>query len=141
MAKCAPHPQVEARPSPLKSAFKKALCAFFTFCAAFLHRTHNVIHPQTTRIQTVVFRTTESHSVNHKQLETAAKLTFRDATTREKLPEASTKGPGTTHLRALAGQRSNKPKRTLVTQGLASRSPKQEKHNPHQKIQHQKINN
>ena len=141
MAKSAFHPQVEARPSPHKGAFKKALCAFFILCAAFLHRTHNASHPQTTRIQPVARRTTDPHSVNYKQLETAAEPTFTDAVTREKLPEASPKGPGTTHLRALAGQRTNKLKRTLVTQGLASRPQKPKKYNPHQNIQHQKINN
>jgi len=124
MAKSALHPQVEARPSPLKGAFKKTLCAFFTLCAAFLQRTHNAIHPQTTRIQPVARHTTDSHSVEYKQLETAAESTFTDAITRDKLPEASPKGPGTTHLRALAGQRSKITERTLVTQGLASRPPK-----------------
>jgi hypothetical protein len=32
------------------------------------------------------------------------KLTFTNATTREKFPEASPKGPGPMHIRALAGQ-------------------------------------
>jgi hypothetical protein len=54
----------------------------------------------------VNYLTTESHNVSHKQLETTSELTFIDATTREKLPEASLKGPGPTQLRALAGQRS-----------------------------------
>ncbi len=130
MAKSALHPRVEARPSPLKGTFKKAFCALFTFCAVFLLRTRNVILSQITRKQPVIYPTNDSHNVSRKQLETAAELTFTDATTREKLPEVSPKGPGSTHLRALAGQRSNITERTLVTQGLASRSLKSENKQP-----------
>ena len=67
---------------------------------------------------------TVKHSDNHKMPAIETKQTSTDATTRDKLPEASPKEPGSTHFRALAGQRSQ---RTLNTQGLASRPPKLEK--------------
>ncbi len=120
MAKSAPHPWVEARPSPLKGAFKKAFCAFFTLCTVFLHRPHNENHSQTQRKQTVIYLTTATHNASSIQKETHIKLTVADATTREKLPEASPKGPGPTHFRTLAGQRSNLTERTLGIRGRQS---------------------
>ena len=77
-----------------------------------------------------IYFTTTTHNVNRTQLVSATETTSTDATTREKLPEASPKGPGPTHLMALAGQRSNHTERTLVLQGLASRSPKPETKQP-----------
>ncbi len=124
MAKSAFHPWVEARPTPLKGAFKKAFCAFYTLCTIFLHRTHNETHSQTQRNPPVIYLTTATHNASSIHKETHTTFTFTDATTREKLPEASPKGPGPTHLRALAGQRTKNIKRTLVTQGLATSSPK-----------------
>ncbi len=54
----------------------------------------------------MIYLTNYSHSTKYKQSEIATEIAITDATTREKLPEASPKGPGKTHLRALAGQRS-----------------------------------
>ncbi len=48
----------------------------------------------------------------------------------KKLPEASPKGPGSKHFRALAGHCSRITKRTLATQGLASRTPLPEQKTP-----------
>ena len=79
------------------------------------------------RIQPVIYLTIVKHSDNHKMLAIETKQTFTDASTREKLPEASPKGPGSTHLRVLVGQRSQ---RALSTQGLASRPPKLDKQQP-----------
>ena len=93
-------------------------------CTLFSHRTHNETHSQTQRNTPVIYLTTATHSVSNIQQENQTEFTFTDANTRDKLPEASPKGPGPTHLRALAGQRSKNIMRTLVTQGLASRSPK-----------------
>ncbi len=130
MAKSAPHPWVEARPSPLKGASKKTFCAFLLFCAVFSQRTPNETHSHTTRIHPVIYFTPATHCINCTQLASTAETTTTDATTREKLPEASPKGPGPTHIRALAGQRSKHMERTLVTQGLASRSTKLENKQP-----------
>ena len=126
MAKSALHPWVEARPWPLKGASKKAFCAFLLFCTVFSQRTPNETHSYTTRKHPVISFTPTTHSINYTQLVSAAVITVTDATTREKLPEASPKGPGSMHFRALAGQRPKNIRRTLVTQGLASRSPKPE---------------
>ncbi len=130
MAKSALHPWVEARPSPLKGASKKAFFTFIIFCAVFTQRTSYETHSNTTRIHPVIYFTTATHSINSAQLFSAAEKTYTDATTREKFPEASPKGPGPTHIRALAGQRSQHKERTLVTQGLASRSTKVENKQP-----------
>jgi hypothetical protein len=48
-------------------------------------------------------------------------MPFTDANTREKLPEASPKGPSSMHIKALAGKQLLC---TLGTQVLASRPPK-----------------
>ena len=130
MAKSALHPWVEARPSPLKGAFKKAFCAFFIRCTVFLHRTQNETHSHTQRNTPVIYFTNAAHSASSIQLKNQTAYTFTDANTRDKLPEASPKGPGPTHFRALAGQRRKTTMRTLVTQGLASRSPKPENKQP-----------
>ena len=124
MAISALHPWEKARPSPLKGAFIKSFCTIFTLCTVFLHRTHNETHSHTQRNTPVIYLTTATHSVSSLQQENQTEFTFTYANTRDKLPEASPKGPGPTHLRALAGQRKINIKRTLVTQGLASRSPK-----------------
>ena len=123
MAISALHPWEEARPSPLKGAFKKAFCAFFILCTVFVHRTHNETHSHTQRNTPVIYFTNAAHSVSSIQLKNQTEYTFTDANTRDNLPEASPKGPGPTHFRALAGQRINNTKRTLATQGLATRSP------------------
>ena len=123
MAISAPHPWEEARPPPLKGALTKAFCAFFIFCTVFSHRTHNETHSQTQRKTPVIYFTTATHSVSNIQQENRTVPTFTDATTREKLPEASPKGPGPMHFRALAGQRLKQTQRTLAPQGLASRPP------------------
>ena len=133
MAKSVLHPWVEARPPPLKGASKKAFCAFFLFCAVFSQRTPHESHSHTTRIHPVIYLTPATHYVKRTTLTTATELTSIDASSRGKLPEASPKGPGPTHIRALAGQRSNHKERTLVPQGLASRSPRLEIKNPDQK--------
>ena len=130
MAKSALHPWVEARPSPLKGALKKAFCAFFFFCAAFSQRNTYETQSKTTRIHPVIYSTKATHNINCTQLVSATETTTTDANTRENLPEASPKGPGTTHLMALAGQRSRITERTLATQGLASRPPQPEYKTP-----------
>ncbi len=76
---------------------------------------------------------TATHSASSILKETQTNFTLTNANTREKLPEASPKGPGPTHFRALAGQRSKHTERTLVLQGLASRSTHLEIKNPNQK--------
>ena len=124
MAKSAPHPWVEAHPSPLKGASKKAFCALFIFCTVFLHRTHNETHSQPQRNTPVIYLTPATHSINYTQQISDSETTHTDAATREKLPEASPKGPGSKHFMALAGQRIL---RTLGTQGFASRPPKLDK--------------
>ena len=80
----------------------------------------------------------DSQHTSNIQNETHNKLTFIDASTREKLPEASPKGSGSKHFKALAGQRSRNTKRVLVTQGLASGPPKPENKTPHPKKKHNK---
>ncbi len=111
---------------------------FTRFCALFTHRTQNETYSQTTRIQHVIFFTSALHSDSRINKTTYIKQTFAYATTRETLPEASPKGPGTTHLRALASKRTMC---TLVTQGLAStrptRPPLLEKQKPSEKQQQQ----
>jgi len=61
-------------------------------------------------------------------------MTFADANTWEKFPEASHKGPGPMHFRALAGQR---PLRTLGTHGLAFPPPKPANKKPQTKQKQQ----
>ena len=106
MAKSAIHLWVEARPSLIKCAFKNAFYAFFLFGAAQKHRTTHELHAQSPRTTHVIYPTKNLHGANHITAAEAIKQTFTDANTREKLPEASPKGPGPTHLKALAGRRS-----------------------------------
>ena len=112
---------------------QKSIRRIFLFCAVFTQRTPHESHSYTTRMQPGNYLTPETRNVKSTRLATTTELTFTDATTREKLPEASPKGPGPTHIRALAGQRSIHTERPLVLQGLASRSPQLEKKTPTRK--------
>ncbi len=122
MAKSAPHIWVEARPTPITGTFKNTFCTFFSFCAVLAHWTSNKTHSQITLIQPVIYFTNATANGSRIQLKTGSKTTFT-VTTREKLLEASPKRPGPTHLRALAGQRSDIVERTLVPHGLKTRLP------------------
>jgi hypothetical protein len=104
----------------LSKAHSKTHSARFFF-AAQTHRTTHELHAQSPRTPHVIYPTKSLHGASHITAAEAIKQTFTNANTREKLPEASPKGPVPTHLNALVGQRSQ---RTLVTQGLATRPPK-----------------
>ena len=111
----------------LSKALAKKHSAHFFLCTVFLHRTHNETHSQTQRNPPVIYFTKAAHSASSIHLKNQPEHTFIDANTRDKLPEASPKGPGPTHFRALAGQRLKNNTHTLVPQGLASRSPNRKK--------------
>ncbi len=67
------------------------------------------------------------HSIIHITPPKETKPTHKDATTREKFPEESPKGPWLQHFKALAGRRIN---RTLGLPNLASRPHKPENLRP-----------
>ena len=127
MAKSAPHHWKKARPSPTKGAFKKALRAFVIFCTLQTPRTTHESHTQYIRTPYVIYFTKTQHNGAHITPANVTKMALTDVNTRENLPEASPKGPGSKLFRALAGQR---PLRSLGTQGLASRPPEPDKKNP-----------
>ena len=95
--------------------------------AVFLPRRPHETYTQYTRSTLVIYLTEILHKIRHITPLKETELTHKDATTKEKFPEASPKGPGLQHFRAIAGQRIN---RTLGLHGLASRPHKLENLRP-----------